>query len=263
MKDTARFGCAVVTFLALAAVSAPAEPATRSCKVVAQDETRPASIRADETEQTVKAGSLEVRNCSVEVRRGGGGVYLLYWTKTGDRKRRPCEPGETCQAEPEAKNVLAQVFAGAPGFIPGGKRMDKDVQQLEGLPAGRIYSLERAGTFDFAAAGIGQWAVVVTEVGVRAPLFQRSGNEPVLRLSPGLFRRGGKYVWTVETGPARYSGGFDILGAGEAGEVEQDLQRAGITGPGRTRAEKLDELMILFDYSLDYEARLLYRELKL
>jgi hypothetical protein len=61
----------------------------------------------------------------------------------------------------------------------------------------------------------------------------------------------------------RYSGGFDVLDARGAAEVEEDLRERGINDAGIDRAQKLDELLILVDHGLDYEAKLLARELGL
>src|SRR2546422_702624 len=101
------------------------------------------------------------------------------------------------------------------------------------------------------------------QAGGRTPLVQQSGTERVFVLPPGRLQRGGKYEWTVMTSRGRYRSGFDVLSAGDAAEVERDLDEKGITGTGATREQKLDELMVLFDHGLDYEAKLLAIDLDL
>jgi hypothetical protein len=155
------------------------------------------------------------------------------------------------------------MLAGMPERRPGGRRYDEDARRLEGLPSGKIYSVERASNFNLAASGIATWTLVVTREPGRMPIFQRSGSDPFVQLPAGLLQRGGKYGWMLTTAGKRFTGGFDVLAPGPAAEVERDLREAGVPDGPLTRKQQIDSLLVLFDHDLDHEVRLLYRELGL
>jgi hypothetical protein len=200
--------------------------------------------------------------CATSVAVEEGRIYLVFDDK-GKLTRKECKANQTCRPSPEARAFLWQLVAGLPDQHAGGKRMDQDVHVPLGLPVGLIYSVARASTFDFSAVGGGQWSLTLARAGGRTPLVRQAGSERLFVVPPGRLERGGKYEWTVVTSRGHYKAGFDVLGAADATEVERDLRDKGISGTGATREQKLDELMVLFDHGLDYEAKLLARELGL
>jgi len=261
----------VAAFAVLATVLILSVPtrAAASCSVVASSSGPPAQIRADGAVMPVPP-SRDVSDCSGLVV-SAGQVLVLFETAQGERQSQPCAAGGTgCAVPGGTRGVLNAIRAklgvireGAPERRPGGRRYDEDAQRLTGMPSGKIYSLERAGIFDFRAAGSGPWSLVLTRDPGRAPIFQWSGRDPVIQLPANLFQRGGKYGWVLTAGGKRYAGGFDVLGASQAAEVERDLREAGVTGAASTRKQQVDELMVLFDHDLDHEVRLLYGQLGL
>jgi hypothetical protein len=246
-----------------------------SCSAVAEDPNRPAQVEAD-GEQFSVGPPRDVRDCS-KISISGGRVVLMFETAAGGAMSLACGSDRSrCMVPEGAKAILNGLRArlsagrGVVAALKGGperrlaaKRYDEESQQPEGLPSGKIYSLERAGRFDFQSLGSGPWTLVVTREPGRATLVQKSGSDPVLQLPATLFQRGGKYGWALNAGGKRFTGGFDVLGPGPAAEVERDLREAGVTAGARTRKQQIDELMVLFDHDLDHEARLLYRELGL
>jgi hypothetical protein len=238
---------------------------------VAAEAKQPARIKADGATIDVPP-SRDVKNCA-GIAVVNGRVIVIFETAAGEMKSLSCAERQACPVPDGAKSRwsrlssrfagVSQVLDGAPERRPGGRRYDQDAQRLESLPSGKIYSVERAGDFDFGGSGIGTWTVVVTREPGRTPIFQRSGNDPMLRLPAGLLQRGGKYGWVLTTGGKRFTGGFDILGAAPAAEVERDLRDAGITDGPLTRKQQIDSLLVLFDHDLDHEVRLLSRELGL
>jgi hypothetical protein len=250
--------------LAVPAVVPVTTWAASSCSVMPGSRSVPTTIRADGKDWDVpRAGLPDVPCSGLSVLRGQ--AILIFETSAGDTKSLMCGPGE-CAAPTGAKSFWKSLMArleGAPERRPGGKRYDEDARRLEGLPSGKIYSLERAGLFDFRALGAGGWTLVVTREPGRAAIVQRAGSDPVVQLPASLFQRGGKYGWVLTAGGKRFTGGFDVLAPGPAAEVERDLREAGVTSGPRTRKQQVDELIVLFEHDLDHEVRLLYRELGL
>jgi hypothetical protein len=240
------------------------------CLVVG-DAKKPAQVKADAAAMDVPP-SRNVKNCS-EISVANGPVTLIFETAAGEMKSEECAPGRSCGVPQGAKekgaalNRLAEmirvVMAGAPERRVGGRRYDEDAQRSEHFPSGKIYGVGRAGSFDFGAAGIATWTLVVTREPGRTPIFQRSGNDPFVQLPAGLLQRGGKYGWMLTTAGKRFTGGFDVLAPGPAAEVERDLREAGVPDGPLTRKQQIDSLLVLFDHDLDHEVRLLYRELGL
>lgn len=265
-----RYALVVAAVLAVPAVLIPQGPAraAASCLVTEATRGQSAEIRADGATLAVPP-SRDVKDCS-SLAVSSGRVVVVF-EAGGDRKSQLCGAGEPRCAVPNgAKSVLGDLMSrlgaaleGAPERRPAGRRYDEDARRLAGLPSGKIYSLERAGLFDFRALGPGGWALAVTREPGRTSIFQRSGSDPVVQLPASLFQRGGKYGWVLTAGGKRFTGGFDVLAAGPAAEVERDLQESGVTGRARTRKQQIDEMLVLFDHDLDHEARLLYRELGL
>ena len=273
MKPMSLRSVLVVTLL-VPILSIPAWAAT-SCSAVADNPRQPAQIQADGGTFPVPP-SRDVKDCS-SISIASGRVVLMFETAAGDAKSLLCgSDGQRCVVPNGAKAILGSLRArvsggrGVVAALQGGserrtaaKRYDEDSQRLEGLPSGKIHSLERAGLFDFRALGTGGWSLVVTREPGHAAIFQRSGSDAVIQLPSNLFQRGGKYGWVLNAGGKRFTGGFDVLAPGPAADVERDLRDAGVTGGARTRKQQIDELMVLFDHDLDHEVRILYRELGL
>ena len=235
--------------------------AADSCLVVAENKAQRAQIQYG-SERLDVPPSRPVPDCS-SIFVFGAPVILIFEPPINGQRTKTCDPGR-CGAPGGVKSPsLASILEGVPQRRAAGKRYDEDARRLEGVPSGKIHSLERAGAFDFRALGAGAWGLVVTKEPGRTMIFQRSGSDPVIQLPQGLFQRGGKYGWVLTSGGKRFTGGFDVLAPGPAAEVERDLREAGVTPGSRTRRQQIEELMVLFDHDLDHEVRLLYRELGL
>lgn len=262
MKHTTRLVIFMAVTLTAPVVGPVVTRAASVCSVVAGTR-EPAAIQAGGKDWNVPVWPpVDVPCSGITVLRGQ--VILTFETSSGDTKSLMCD--HKCSAPDGAKSFWRSLMArleGSPERRPGGKRYDEDTRRLEGLPSGKIYSLHRAGLFDFRALGAGGWALEVTREPGRTAVAQRSGSDPVLQLPASLFQRGGKYGWTLTAAGKRFRGGFDVLGPGPAAEVERDLRDAGVPGGARTRKQQIDELMVLFEHDLDHEVRLLSRELGL
>lgn len=261
---------AVFVIVLIAVVLPRAGQAAPSCWVVPETPGQAAQFRDADKKVWKVPPAAEVKNCS-HLSVSSGRILLIFEPPIAGKGFVSCGPGEAeCPAlegprtsEGSRASKALALAKGMPEQRPGGRRYDEDARRLEGLPSGKIYSLERAGIFDFRALGTASWSLVVTREPGRAAIFQKSGSDPVVQLPRTLFQRGGKYGWTLNAGGKRFTGGFDVLGPSPAAEVERDLREAGVTPGPRTRKQQIEELMVLFDHDLDHEVRILYRELGL
>src|SRR2546422_17201 len=164
MYITTRNSIGVLPVLALG-LAAAAPAASRDCAfdLVPVDKGKPPTIRLGGQEKSMTEPLFGV-SCSTTVRVVTGRVYLVFDDK-GKLTRKECKAEQTCTPAPEAHAFLSQLVAGLPGQHAGGKRMDEDVRIPVGLPVGRIYSVARAGRFDFSAAGGGQWSLILMQAG--------------------------------------------------------------------------------------------------
>ena len=141
--------------------------------------------------------------------------------------------------------------------------MDEDVSRLPGIPHGKVFSMERATTFNMAKAGLTQWNITLMEAGSKRPIYRQSGSVSVVQIPSNLLRPGGKYSLLIDGSNKKYQGGFDILGGAEAADIAAQLRQAISDASATARGRKLDELIILYENNLDYEVELLREELKL
>jgi hypothetical protein len=147
--------------------------------------------------------------------------------------------------------------------VTGGKKMDKDVSRLPGIPHRKVFSIDRAAMFNLAKAGLTHWIMTLMEADRHMSIYRKSGSEPVVRIPTNLLRPGGKYTLLIDGANQRYRGGFDILGGAEAEDVARQIRQGKNNASATPHAKKLDELIILYENNLDYEMELLREELKL
>jgi hypothetical protein len=189
-----------------------------------------------------------------------GMIHVMY-EQNGDLKHKVCKSAnDPCSLDASTWPSWLDIFKSQ--SRPGGKRMDEDVSRLPGIPYGRVFSIEKAATFDFSKAGLTHWNLTLTEAGGKKPIYSKSGSDPVVQIPTNLLRLGGKYTLLID-GTKKYKGGFDILGSAEAEDITKQIRQVQ-NDPGTTvRGKKLDELVILYDNNLDYEVELLRRDLNL
>ena len=234
------------------------------CMVVSDNPETGAVISERGTERVLTAKD-QLSDCSQLILRRGT-IHVLYQTPDGVVKRKTCTaPNTPCSVDAGADASFIETLRKLITYEsrPGGKKMDKDVSRLAGIPYGRVFSRETAARFDMAKAGLIPWSLTLTETGSKTPIDRRSGSNPIAQVPVSLLRPGGKYAWTIESGGQQYRGGFDILSSADAnnvaGEMSQIHKNTGITA----RARKLDELIVFLENNLDYETGVLREELGL
>ncbi len=252
-----RFGLAFMVFVA--ALLMGKAVLAGSCLVDVEDPTNTAVIRDHDKEQQL-LGSKLLSDCSqlVLVR---GIIHVLYETENGITRKTCKDLNKPCSVEAGTWPSWLDPVTYQSG--PGGKKMDKDVSRLPGIPHGTILSTERAAIFNLTKAGFTRWNLTLIDADRKMPIYRKSGTDPVLRIPSNLLRPGGKYTWLIEGDNQKYRGGFDILGGTEAQDVEKHIKQATNDASATTRARKLDELIIFYENNLDYEMELLREELKL
>jgi hypothetical protein len=188
-------------------------------------------------------------------------IHVLYETPDGVRRKTCKDAGQPCPVNVGAWPSWLDFFKYQSG--PGGKKMDKAVSRLPGIPYARVFSIERAATFHFAKAGIASWNLTLLSAGQKAPIYRQVGSAPVVQIPSHLLHPGGKYTWLIEGNNQKYKGGFDILERTEAEDIARQIKQATHEAGATERARKLDTLIILYENNLDYEVELLREELKL
>jgi hypothetical protein len=144
-----------------------------------------------------------------------------------------------------------------------GKKMDETVSRLAGIPYGKIFSPERAATFNMAKAGLTQWNLTLLDATNKKPIHRQSGSAPVIQIPVHLLRPGGKYTLLIDAGNQKYKGGFDILGGAQAQDIADQIKQLSNDNSATELSRKLDELIILYENNLDYEVEYLREELNL
>jgi hypothetical protein len=187
-----------------------------------------------------------------------GRIYVVYENAKGELKSQPCQRGPCLIDSSSSASWRDQVSYAS---VQGGRRMDKNVTRLAGIPSGRILNPSSATTFNFARAGISQWRLEVFDTAGRHPIYQRSGSEGSIQLPANLLRAGGKYAWQIHAYNEKFSGGFDILSVQEAEPILRQVKEAG--RDGSPVGAKLQELIVYYENSLDFEMDLLRQELKI
>jgi hypothetical protein len=234
------------------------------CLVVLEDQVSGAVIQDRGKEQTLSANT-RLADCSqLTLKRGI--IHVLYESQAGEVKRQTCkDPNKLCRIDASTGTSFLESLLKLVTYqsVPGGKKMDKDVSRLPGIPHGTVLSIDRATTFNLARAGLTQWSLTLIDADRKTPLFRKAGSDPVLRIPGNLLRPGGKYTVLIDGGNQRYSGGFDILGGTEAQDVAGQIRQATNDASATARARKLDELIIFYENNLDFEMELLREELKL
>jgi hypothetical protein len=230
-----------------------------SCLVDLEDQANGAVIRDHGKEQQLLA-SKRFSDCSqlVLVR---GMIHVLYENQNGITRKTCKEPNKPCSVESGTWPSWLDPSTYQSG--PGGKKMDKDVSRLPGIPHGRVFSLERAATFNLAKAGLTYWNLTLMDMDRKMPIYRKSGSEPIAQVPSNLLRPGGKYSLLIDGSSQKYKGGFDILGGTEAEDVAKQIRQANKDASATARAKKLDQLIIFYENNLDYEMELLREELKL
>jgi hypothetical protein len=230
-----------------------------SCLIAFEDHAKGAVILSHGKEQALTASTL-LPDCS-QLTLVRGIIHVLYETQEGLTRKTCKDPNAPCRVEAGTSPSWLDPAQRQSSW--GGKKMDKDVSRLPGIPHGKVFSVESASTFNFAKAGFAQWNLTVIDADRKMPIFRKSGTDPVVRIPGNLLRSGGKYTWTIDGAKQRYSGGFDILGGREAQDVAKQVSQASKEKSVTARAKKLDELILFYDNNLDYEVELLRDELKL
>jgi hypothetical protein len=235
-----------------------------SCLVVPEDQTNGAVILNHGKEQMLSARTL-LPDCSqVTLKRGV--IHVLYETRDGEVKRQTCKDlNKPCHVDAGPGTAFLETLLKSVTYqrAPGGKKMDKDVSRLPGIPHGKVLSVEKAATFDLAKAGLTHWNLTLMDADRKTPIYRQSGSDPVVRIPSNLLRPGGKYTVLIDGAHQRYRGGFDILGGTEAEDVTRQIRQATNDAGVTARARKLDELITFYENNLDYEMELLHEELKL
>jgi hypothetical protein len=253
---------AAVVFLA--ALLAGRAALAASCLVVPEDPVNGAVIQDRGKEQALSA-STRLADCSqLTLKRGV--IHVLYESRDGEVKRQTCkDANKPCSVDGGTGTSFLESLLKLATYqsVPGGKKMDKDVSRLPGIPHGKVLSVERATTFNLAKAGLSQWSLTVIDADRKTPIFRQSGSEPVVRIPGNLLRPGGKYTVLIDGGNQRYKGGFDILGGTEAQDVTKQIRQATDDVGATARGRKLDEFIIFYENNLDFEMELLREELKL
>jgi hypothetical protein len=230
-----------------------------SCLVDLEDQAKGAVIQIHGKEQALST-STRVSDCSqlVLVR---GMIHVLYETQNGITRKTCKDLNKPCSVD--AGTWPSWLDPATYQVASGGKKMDKDVSRLPGIPHGRVFSIERAATFNLAKAGLTYWNLTLMDAERRTPLYRKSGSDPVLQVPSNLLRPGGKYSLLIDGGNQRYKGGFDILGGTEAEDVSRQIRQVNNDASATARARKLDQLIIFYENNLDYEMELLREDLKL
>jgi hypothetical protein len=231
-----------------------------SCQVVLENPEAGAVLLNHGKELPLKDNATQLSDCS-QLTLVRGIVHVLYETQNGVTRK-------TCKVSNTSCNVDAGKW---PSWLdlfkyqgrPGGKKMDEAVPRLPGIPYGKVFSLERAATFNLSKAGLTQWNLTLIETGGKTPIYRKPGSDPVAQVPSNLLRRGGKYTVLIDAGPQKYKGGFDLLGGAEAADIAEQIKQATTNAGATARAKKLDELIIYYENNLDYEVELLREELKL
>jgi hypothetical protein len=235
-----------------------------SCLVVPEDQANGAVILDRGKEQMLSARTL-LPDCSqVTLRRGV--IHVLYETQDGVGKRQTCKDlNKPCSVDAGTGTSFLETLLKLVTYqsVPGGKKMDKDVSRLPGIPHGKVLSIEKAATFDLAKAGLTHWNLTLMDTDRKTPIYRKSGSDPVVRIPSNLLRPGGKYTVLIDGANQKYRGGFDILGGTEAQDVARQIRQATNDASATGRARKLDELITFYENNLDYEMELLREELKL
>jgi hypothetical protein len=190
-----------------------------------------------------------------------GIIHVLYETPDGVRRKTCKDAGQPCSVNAGTWPSFLDLFRYQPR--PGGKKMDAAVSRLPGIPYGKVFSIERAATFNLAKAGLASWNLALLGTDQKTPIYRQAGNDPVVRLPSNLLRPGGKYTWLIDGNNQKYKGGFDILGGAEAEDIAKQIKQANNDAGATVRARKWDELIILYENNLDYEVEFLREELKL
>ena len=230
-----------------------------SCQV--DPEPPNASILIGKNRQQATLEKSDKFDCSnLEVVQGM--IHVLY-EHSGELKHKICKgANKPCSIE-AGSTWPSWLDPFKPKSRPGGKKMDEDVSRLPGIPRGKVFSMERAATFNLGKAGFTRWNLTLTEAGGKRPIYQKSGSDPIVQVPSNLLRPGGKYTLLIDGGSKKYKGGFDILGGVEAQDIAGQLKQASSDASATARGRQLDELIILYDNDLDYEVELLREELKL
>jgi hypothetical protein len=189
-----------------------------------------------------------------------GSINVLYETSEG-LKRKPCKAAGQCEIH--AGTWPSWLDTARTHARAGGKRMDKEVSRLPGIPHGRIFSMEKAATFHMARAELSQWHLSLSDASNKKLIYRQGGSDRVVQVPTNLLRTGGKYTVAIEGSSVRYKGGFDILGGAEAAEITKEIKQVNSNTGVTARERKLDELIVLYENNLDYEVELLREELQL
>jgi hypothetical protein len=118
-----------------------------SCLVVLEDQVNGAVIQDRGKEQTLSANT-RLSDCSqLTLRRGV--IHVLYESPDGEVKRQTCkDPNKPCRVDGSTGTSFLEMLLKSVTYqsVPGGKKMDKDVSRLPGIPHGKILSIDRATT---------------------------------------------------------------------------------------------------------------------
>jgi hypothetical protein len=252
-----RFIPASLVFLAVFLICKALQAA--SCLIDVEDQAKGAVIRDQGKEQTLSASTL-LPDCS-QLTLVRGTIHVLYETQQGITRKTCTAANQPCRVE--AGTWPSWLDSPQYQNLPGGKKMDKDMSRLPGIPHGKVFSIERAATFNLAKAGFTSWNLTLLDADRKMPIFRQSGSDPVVRIPTNLLRPGGRYTVLIDGANQRYRGGFDILGGAEAQDIGRQIRQANTEAGVTARARKLDELILLYENNLDYEMELLREELKL
>ena len=190
-----------------------------------------------------------------------GTIHVLY-EHSGELKHKVCkDANKPCSIE-DSSTWPSWQEPFKPKTRAGGKKMDEEVSRLPGIPYGKVFSVEKATTFNLGKAGFNHWNLTLTEVGGKRPIYSKSGSDSTVQVPSNLLRPGGKYTLLID-GNKKYKGGFDILGGTEAEDIAKEIKQVSADASATARGRKLDELIILYENNLDYEVELLRDELKL
>jgi hypothetical protein len=246
------------SFVCLAALFTCKTLLAASC-LVDPDPKVPAQIKPDGKTLEQLSSSKPFSDCSKLVLVSGV-INVLYETPDG-LKRLTCEKADKlCSVNAGTWPSWLEPFK--PKARAGGKKMDEEVSRLPGIPYGKVFSVEKATTFNLGKAGFNHWNLTLTEANGKKPIYSKSGSDPTVQVPSSLLRPGGKYTLLID-GNKKYKGGFDILGGTEAEDIAKEIKRVGTDTSATARTRKLDELIILYENNLDYEVELLREELKL
>ena len=165
------------------------------CLVVLEDQISGAVIQDRGKEQTLSANT-RLADCSqLTLKRGI--IHVLYESQAGEVKRQTCkDPNTPCRIDASTGTSFLESLLKLVTYqsVPGGKKMDKDVSRLPGIPHGTVLSMDRATTFNLARAGLTQWSLTLMDADRKTPIFRKAGSDPVLRIPGNLLRPGGSIL---------------------------------------------------------------------